>query len=149
MAIYRESPPLWRRYLPYLIGFVVLLGAILLLVVLNRVASNTNPPADRITDALNVISHSVDLFGIEFAKIARGTPAAQTGAPGAIDKALAAFTDSQPDLRRLDDRAAEALLNDLNRLKAALNPPASEVDALVADASAQVSALLKAHQARR
>jgi hypothetical protein len=149
VAIYRESPPLWRRYLPYLIGIIVLFGATLLLVVLNRAASNINPPTDRIADALNVISQSVDLYGIEFAKIARGTPAAQTGAPGAIDKALVAFTDSQPDLRRLDDTSAEALLNDLNKLKAALNTPASEVDPLVADASAQVSALLKAHQAGR
>jgi hypothetical protein len=140
---------LWRRYLPYLIGIVVLLGAILLLVVLNRAASNTNLPVDRIADALNVISQSVDLFGIEFAKIAEGTPAVQTGAPGAIGKALTAFVEVQPDLRRLDDRAAQSLFNDLSKLKAALNTPAAEIDTLVADASAQVAALLKAHQAAR
>lgn len=146
MAIYRESPPTWRRYLPFLIGAVLLIGAILLLVVLNRAASNANPPTDRIGDTLDVITQSVDLFGIEFSKIAKGAPAAQTGAPGAIDKALTAFTDIQADLRKLDEKAAGALLDDLDRLKAALNAPTTDVDTLVADASAQVLALRQAQQ---
>lgn len=142
MAVYRESPPVWRRYLPALIGLAVLVAALLIILAVSR----PNPvAADRIGEALDVIAQSVDLFSIEYAKVARGTPAEQTGAPGAIERALNAFSSVEADLRRLDDTSTSALSNDLTALKAALSAP-TNVDNLTADASARVLAIRQARQ---
>ncbi len=144
MAIYRESPPAWRRYLPILIGIVALVVALLIILAISR------PPAgdstDRIGASLDVIAQSVDLFSIEFAKVAKGTPAAQTGAPGAIDRAQAAFATAEADLRALDDQAASALAKDLAALKAALAAPTASVEDLTTDAYIQILAIRRARQ---
>ncbi len=143
MAVYRESPPVWRRYLPMLIGVAVLVAALLIVFAVSR---PTPVATDRIGDALDVIAQSIDLFSIEYAKVMKGTPAEQTGSAGAIDRALTAFGSVEADLRKLDDTSASALSNDLMALKAALGAPTTNVDNLTADAGGRVLAIRQARQ---
>ncbi len=146
MAVYRESPPAWRRYLPLIIGVVVIITALALVLVLSRLSSKPAATTDNVDDAISIIGQSADLFGIEYAKFAKGMPAAQTGAPGAIAKAQAAFTSVEADLRKLDAQSAEALAKDLKTLEAALTAPSDNVDAIVADVNGRLGLLIKAHQ---
>ena len=139
MAVYRESPPTWRPYLPLAIGIVVVVAVLLIILAIIRAQSNA--PPDPVGDALDVIDRSVELFTIEYDKVAKGTPAAQTGAPGAIDRALAAFKSVEADLRKLHPAATDALSKDLAALRAALSTPDAKVGDVVADASAQVGAI--------
>lgn len=145
MAVYRESPPVWRRYGIVIGGVVIVVLAVALVLVLNRIANQPPAPVDKGGNALAVIVQSVDLFGIEYTKIAQGTSKDLTGAPGAISKALTAWQGAQADLAKVDARAASTLADDLNKLKAALDKPVSSdvIDALVADANAQIAALKK------
>jgi hypothetical protein len=145
MAVYRDSPSPWRRYLPTLIVVVVIVVVVILGLLISR--SSPGKATDRVGEALDVIGQSVDLFAIEYAKVAKGTPPSQTGAPGAIDRALAAFAGVEADLRKVDDPAASALSKDLTALKAALDMPSSDVETPSADASAQIVALRRARQA--
>jgi hypothetical protein len=143
MAIYRESPPVWRRYLPALIGIAAFVAVLLIILSISR----PSPGApDRIGEALDVIAQSVDLFSIEYAKVSKGTPAGQTGAPGAIERALNAFSGVEADLRKLNDEAASALSNDLAALKAALGALGTPIDDMTADASARLLAIRQARQ---
>jgi hypothetical protein len=144
LAVYRESPSIWRRYLPVIIGVVVLVALALIIFVLSR--SSSGGPTDQIGQTLDVIGQSVDVFAIEFAKVAKGTPPAQTGAPGAIDRALTAFAGSESDLRKLHESAAGVLAKDLAALKAALDAPSTNVDNLLADVSVQLLAIRRARQ---
>jgi len=145
MAVYRESPPAWRRYLPLIIGAVVLVAALTLVLILSRLSSTPASTTDKVGDAISLIGQSADLFGIEYAKIAKGTPAAQTGAPGAIAKAQAAFTSVEADFRKLDAQSTDALAKDLKALEAALTTPSDNIDAIVADVNGRLGLLIKAH----
>jgi hypothetical protein len=118
---------------------VIVVAALLIILAIIRTQSNTT--TDPVGDALDVIDQSVELFAIEHDKVVKGTPAAQTGAPGAIDRALNAFKAVEADLRKLHPAATDALGKDLAALRAALNAPDTKVGDVVADASAQVGAI--------
>lgn len=147
MAIYREAHSTWRRFLPFVIGALIIIGTMVIIVILSHAASTTNSAADPVDTALDTINQAFDLFGIEYFKVANGTPAAQTGAPGAIARAQAAYNAVATSLSTLDATAAAALGKDLDALTAALAVPNTTVDNLLADASAQVLSLRKARPA--
>jgi hypothetical protein len=144
VAVYRESPPVWRRYLPIVIGVLVVLAAVIAVIVLSRATANVQPTS---ADPLTVIAQSLDLFSIEYTKVSKGTPPAQTGAPGALARAQASYKEAQAALKKIDEPATTALGNDLTELQAILNGTggtSANVDTLIADASAQVVKLQKA-----
>ncbi len=143
MAIYRESPPIWRRYMPLIVALIVIVVTIVILIGLSRLASPPTAPTDKAGNALDVIGQSLDLFSIEYPKVAQGTPVSQTGAGGALDRAQSTFTGAESDLRALNAQATSALGNDLAQLKAAISTPSTHVDSILADAAGQLAQLRK------
>jgi hypothetical protein len=142
MAIYRENP----RPRLVLIGGAALafVGVIVILVLLLRPAPNpTVPGANAAFSApLAVIAQGLDVYEIEVAKVRAGTPASQTGAPAAIQRALKALTDNRSTLSTLDDEALAQLEKHLNTLADGLKqtPPPDQA-ATLRDALAQLATL--------
>ena len=146
MAIYRDSPSVWRSRLPWIVGIiiVVLLGIGIGLIVLNARSNQASSDTGQ-TDvgaALDTIAQSLDVFDIEYPKVAKGTPAPQTGALGAIRKALDTLNSAQSSLIALDAQAFAMLQANLNLLNAALSAPAAvDMTAAVNDARTQIQTL--------
>ncbi len=143
MAVYRESAPRWRKRLPLIIAAIVILVVGIVGAILVSRPSNVlvDPKATRGV-ALDTLAQSVDLFGIEYAKVAAGTPPSQTGAPGAIRRALDTLTANHDALRASKPASFDALKTDLDALNTALSSlPAPNLDDRIADAVAQIAAL--------
>lgn len=116
------------------------IGLILLNARINQATIDTGQ-AD-VGTALDTISQSLDVFDVEYAKIVSGTPKDQTGAPGAIGRALDALSSAQSKLVTLDAQAFAMLQANLNLLNAALSAPAAvDMSAAVKDARTQVQTL--------
>src|SRR5260370_38042032 len=101
VAIYRDSPSVWRSRLPWIAGVVGIVWIMATtLVLLNARSNQAGPDSGQATvgTAFDTIAQSVDVFSVEYPKIAKGTPKDQTGAPGAIRTALDTLNASQSKL---------------------------------------------------
>ncbi len=142
MAVYRESAPLWRRRLPLIIAITVILTVIIAAVLIAQPRGSSTDNKTATLQTLATLSQSLDLFDIEYAKIVKGTPAAQTGAPGAIRKAIDALNGASGTLQPLNPTAfnrLQILLNDLNNAVSA--NPSPNVSDKMSDANAQLVTL--------
>jgi hypothetical protein len=138
VAVYRESPPVWRRYLPLIVGIVIVIAALLILLGLNQLSMSVKPTVDVVSNALNLISQSVDVFDIEYPKVAQGTPVAQTGAAGALERAEGVFKGAESALKAIDPAATAALADDLAKLRKVLNGSATDITPIINDANQQL-----------
>lgn len=149
VAIYRDSPSVWRSRLPWIVGGII--GAVLIIVVglvlLNarsNQATADNGQASAST-AIDTIAQSLDVFSVEYPKILKGTPKDQTGAPGAIQTALNTLNATQAKLIGLDSKAFAILQANLNLINRALSAsPPADLSAPLADITTQLQTL-RAH----
>src|SRR5882757_10683530 len=114
MAVYRESKPPTQSRIAVLAGILSIIVAIIVILIVvvggsgsfNSKTSTPNLAIDSsLVPAYNKISDmviSLELFGLEYGKISSTVDKSQTGAPGAIDKALADYTTVEADLLKLD-----------------------------------------------
>ncbi|MHB8625975.1 MAG: hypothetical protein ACYDEO_07210 [Aggregatilineales bacterium] len=146
VAIYRDSPSIWRSWLPWIVGGIIVVVLVIgiglvLLNSRNNQARSDNGQAS-VSAALDTIAQSLDVFDVEYAKTVKGTPANQTGAPGAIRTALDTLDVTQTKLIALDAQAFAMLQANLNLLNAALSVPAPvDMTAALNNAKTQLQTL--------
>ena len=157
MAVYRESKPPTQSRIAVLAGILSIIVAIIVILIVvvggsgsfNSKTATPNLAIDSsLVPAYSKISDmviSTQLFGIEYGKISSTVDKSQTGAPGAIDKALADYVASEADLLKLDVTQTKLLKKDLDDLKSDLdlNPPdPNKVINTVSDANQHLSSLV-------
>ncbi len=143
MAVYRKSTSPWRKRLPLVAAVAVILVLIVIgALVINHNGNKAADPKAALNNALDTLSQSIDLFDIEYAKIVAKTPASQTGAPGAIQRARDTLSAAQSTIHAANSAAFEHLQIDLNAMGAAVNAASSpDLSVQIADANQQIQVL--------
>jgi hypothetical protein len=130
MAIYRDRGPVG----PYRSLIVVAGAALLLLLALNPLLRTyqtlVNPPTPAMqptSKLFDMLSQSLDLFDIEYAKVRNGASPATTGAPDAIARAISAADTLAEDFAFSNQPALATLRTALAQMRDAIGkrpPPA-------------------------
>src|SRR5690348_2533888 len=130
MAVYRERhrSHVWRW--TFIGAGVLILAAVVVAVIgLNQPAPAGDTPRGRAIAGLRDTGEALDLFAIEYPKVAAGQP---SGAGPALTRARAAFDKIHADLTTVDPQAAtrfDTALQTIERQAAAQAPAAAVVPA--------------------